>query len=168
MFPGGGLPAQVGLALRLNNSTIETPNSPFKQVYLRLCGGTFQHVPPEHRRWGLSPPVRRHPAAAEAGDGESWPISACAEAPKSKRRQHPQMWAYLRLCGGTGEEAEEKALRTGLSPPVRRHPCYIPRAFGLSGPISACAEAPYYVDQQHCKARAYLRLCGGTRHHRRG
>ena len=140
MFPGGGLPAQVGLALRLNNSTIETPNSPFEQVYLRVCGGTLRDRRADGEPQGLSPRVRRYPYSRYSGVPERRSISACAEVPgPSPARLHLQR-VYLRVCGGTRFSSTRVRHGSGLSPRVRRYPCGEGHSTRSARSISACAE----------------------------
>ena len=133
-----------------------------RRVYLRVCGGTVQRVRKHRWNGGLSPRVRRHPAGRTETNVHGGSISACAEAPAMCSSSVGAKRVYLRVCGGTLRARSPHAVRSGLSPRVRRHPRSFLRELLQRRSISACAEAPRHDSLESSPDRVYLRVCGGT------
>jgi len=111
-------------------------------VYLRVCGGTRNHVVGVVDRPGLSPRVRRYPNSISRNTGRTGSISACAEVPATVPKPAEQTSVYLRVCGGTAVRDVVFESEYGLSPRVRRYPTDEHFAEQYDGSISACAEVP--------------------------
>ena len=79
----------------------QQPGRHVRQVYPRLCGGTFRHRLAHIRRRGLSPLVRGNHCAPVPPAPHKRSIPACAGEPRIMPRKDVQRRVYPRLCGGT-------------------------------------------------------------------
>ena len=89
-------------------------------------------------------------------------IPACAGEPTDCALCFFQQRVYPRVCGGTGLQVRQEALRTGLSPRVRGNPLACHVLFPRARSIPACAGEPGCATSGIFCATVYPRVCGGT------
>ena len=115
-----------------------------RQVYPRVCGGTF------------------------GGPGSSGlpmgSIPACAGEPRTPWRRKRWRRVYPRVCGGTGQALFNGGVVVGLSPRVRGNPIRPILPLICIGSIPACAGEPIATARNRKSHEVYPRVCGGTRH----
>ena len=135
-----------------------------RQVYPRVCGGTFSILVARRMMQGLSPRVRGNPRAAGPAAAGAWSIPACAGEPICCWRRLWTTRVYPRVCGGTRPSSLQSggpALR-GLSPRVRGnrrwHSMHSPWLWS----IPACAGEPGGITPAAASVEVYPRVCGGT------
>ena len=128
-----------------------------------MCGGTVVLESMSSAFRGLSPRVRRYLLPEKICCAKSRSISACAEVPGHVDSRRYLRRVYLRVCGGTINEADSLEADQGLSPRVRRYPVVKRRGSTKTRSISACAEVPTRLQTLSHRYQVYLRVCGGTR-----
>ena len=168
--------------------------SDWREVYPRVCGGTFgSHICEIHAA-GLSPRVRGNLRQPYLRNPRRGSIPACAGEPSGRDHRVVLGEVYPRVCGGTAPCEPSVGVGKGLSPRVRgnRHRVY--HQVTVQGSIPACAGgtsapsakkdggrglSPRVRGNPHGSWWAtilrsvYPRVCGGTRtgavgHRRRG
>ena len=115
-----------------------------RQVYPRVCGGTWRDHPDLQAEAGLSPRVRGNLALRKEDGGYTGSIPACAGEPLRTGYLRPLSRVYPRVCGGTMSYAAFWSSLNGLSPRVRGNRC---NAFPVSPrfrSIPACAGEPFF------------------------
>ena len=136
-------------------------------AYPRVCGATAKAVSVVLLYCGLSPRVRGNrfwvglPFIAEG------PIPACAGQPQVRTQRGQRNRAYPRVCGATQSKEERLQHQRGLSPRVRGNPHVRIVVVLTVGPIPACAGQPNRPRTIAPAIRAYPRVCGAARTHRR-
>ena len=111
---------------------------------------------------GLSPRVRGNRRLCRLANRVDGPIPACAGEPRSCAGPWSGLWAYPRVCGGTGWTPLDVSAVEGLSPRVRGNRVDAPRCERGRGPIPACAGEPRGHPPVRLGEVAYPRVCGGT------
>ena len=112
----GSIPACAG------EPTSRRPCRQSRQVYPRVCGGTWRNrlVPPLCS--GLSPRVRGNLTSARASELWGRSIPACAGEPEYGYASTQRKAVYPRVCGGTASRTPTRRSCNGLSPRVRGNP----------------------------------------------
>ena len=113
-----------------------------RQVYPRVCGGTWLPANLGNPSQGLSPRVRGNPAGIPGICRIRRSIPACAGEPVPSKWPIAACGVYPRVCGGTGKMPTRRGCATGLSPRVRGNRPVSHFGDGVCGSIPACAGEP--------------------------
>ena len=133
-----------------------------RQVYPRVCGGTFPALIFIQDGSGLSPRVRGNPTPIPLFTMVKRSIPACAGEPVFTVTRWMIAPVYPRVCGGTGMLLTSILVYSGLSPRVRGNRS---KRLGLSlrtRSIPACAGEPLPSLAMMLAMWVYPRVCGGT------
>ncbi len=136
-----------------------------REVYPRVCGGTWNPPLSATPRRGLSPRVRGNPSLMRMLRNQAGSIPACAGEPERTAAHNSISEVYPRVCGGTIAVVRMWDLSSGLSPRVRGNPYAGSLLLFSFGSIPACAGEPSLSIYLLQRKRVYPRVCGGT--HRR-
>ena len=141
-----------------------------RQVYPRVCGGTFRLRLAGKDVAGLSPRVRGNQHRQYAICPGQRSIPACAGEPRRWRRPRRGRPVYPRVCGGTAAAESVAPDAGGLSPRVRGNLVVAQAHHQQAGSIPACAGEPTTRNRSAPIPGVYLRVCGGTlqKHSRKG
>ena len=133
-----------------------------RQVYPRVCGGTFAGCVSGVAGGGLSPRVRGNRGGGGGRGCHAGSIPACAGEPAASRSRTAWVRVYPRVCGGTGSDRVAQDASVGLSPRVRGNRPRGGDDDGQRGSIPACAGEPRRSPAGTGELEVYPRVCGGT------
>ena len=133
-----------------------------RQVYPRVCGGTWDRLFRRLLLEGLSPRVRGNPGLRLHRPMPARSIPACAGEPFTKMKPATPFAVYPRVCGGTGTAHVHARMMQGLSPRVRGNPTAAVLAILTIRSIPACAGEPASICPPTARCAVYPRVCGGT------
>ena len=154
------IPACAGEAIK----TFITTST--REVYPRVCGGSFAIHLLTIVPGGLSPRVRGKRALAGIAGVSSGSIPACAGEAGEGDARPAAAAVYPRVCGGSAVAGAPLLNTNGLSPRVRGK---LPAARNLSADrrsIPACAGEAMQRRHQRLLSKVYPRVCGGSLYQR--
>ena len=133
-----------------------------KQVYPRVCGGTYPVMPAVPVPVGLSPRVQGNLVQGVGHSDNQRSIPACAGEPPHRQQQRHGAEVYPRVCGGTRRSIPDRIGAQGLSPRVRGNLTSTSPLSTWIRSIPACAGEPMMDGYIARKSTVYPRVCGGT------